>query len=143
MEVDMRSESPQSLERIEEVFLDAMDRALAEENALRREGPALTVDKDRIGDRPSGEMDPDAPLVQRALATTAALGVEGELARSSTDSNVPIAMGVPAVTIGRGGISRDGHAPDESWVNVDAYRAVQRALLLVVAEAGFAGPISE
>ncbi len=142
MEVDMRSESPASLARIESAFVAAMDRALAEENELRREGPALTVDKDRIGDRPSGEMDPAAPLVQRALATTAALGVEGELARSSTDSNVPIAMGVSAVTIGRGGISRNGHAPDESWVNVDAFLAVQRALLLVVAEAGFAGPIS-
>lgn len=142
MEVDMRSVSPESLSRIEEVFLDAMDRALAEENELRREGPALTVDKAKIGDRPSGEMDPSAPLVQRALAATAVFGVEGELARSSTDSNVPIAMGVPAVTIGRGGIGAHGHAPNEYWVNRDAPLAVQRALILVVAEAGYAGPIS-
>jgi tripeptide aminopeptidase len=143
MEVDMRSESPESLSRIEEAFLAAMDRALVEENRLRREGEALTVRKDKIGDRPSGELDPATPLVQRALATTAALGVEGDLARSSTDSNVPIAMGVPAVTIGRGGIGANGHAPDEYWVNRDAHLAVQRALLLVVAEAGFAGPISQ
>jgi acetylornithine deacetylase/succinyl-diaminopimelate desuccinylase-like protein len=142
MEVDMRSESPQSLARIEQAFLDAMDRGLNEENQLRREGEALTVDKAKIGDRPSGEMDPATPLVQRALATTAAFGVEGELARSSTDSNVPIALGVPAVTIGRGGQGSNGHAPDEYWVNQDAFLAVQRALLLVVAEAGFAGPIS-
>ena len=142
MEVDMRSESPESLVRIEQVFLAAMDRALAEENALRREGDALTVDKDRIGDRPSGEMDPSAPLVQRALASSAAFGVEGEVARSSTDSNVPIAMGVPAVTIGRGGQGANGHAPNEYWVNRDAYLAVQRAIILLVAEAGFAGPIS-
>jgi tripeptide aminopeptidase len=143
MEVDMRSESPASLARIEKAFLAAMDRALVEENRLRREGEPLTVDKDKIGDRPSGELDPTTPLVQRALATTAALGVEAELARSSTDSNVPIARGVPAVTIGRGGISANGHAPDEYWVNREAFRAVQRALLLVVAEAGYAGPISE
>lgn len=142
MEVDMRSVSPASLARIEQVFLAAMDRALEEENALRREGPPLTVDKAKIGDRPSGELDPATPLVQRALATTAAFGEDGELARSSTDSNVPIALGVPAVTIGRGGVSANGHAPDEYWVNRDAYLAVQRALLLVVAEAGFAGPIS-
>ncbi|MDX1494750.1 MAG: M20/M25/M40 family metallo-hydrolase [Longimicrobiales bacterium] len=142
MEVDMRSESPESLARIEEVFLAAMDRALEEENALRREGPVLTVDKAKIGDRPSGEMDPTTPLVQRALAATAAFGVEGELGRSSTDSNVPIALGIPAVTIGRGGIGANGHAPDEYWINRDAPLAVQRALLLVVAEAGFAGPIS-
>jgi len=142
MEVDMRSESPESLTRIEQVFVAAMDRGLAEENALRREGDPLTVDKDRIGMRPSGEMDPNAPLVQRALASTAAFGVQAELERSSTDSNVPISIGVPAVTIGRGGQSANGHAPDEFWINREAYLAVQRAILLVVSEAGFAGPIS-
>ena len=142
MEVDMRSESPESLDRIERAFLAAMDRALEEENTLRREGPPLTVTKDRIGLRPSGEMDPSTPLVQRALASTAHFGVEGELARSSTDSNVPIALGIPAVTIGRGGIGANGHAPDEYWINEEAWIAVQRAILLVVAEARLAGPVS-
>ena len=142
MEVDMRSESPESLGRIEQVFLAAMDRALDEENALRREGAPLTVDKDKIGDRPSGELDPSTPLIQRAIATTEHLGGDPELARSSTDSNIPISLGVPAVTIGRGGIGGNGHAPDEFWVNRDAHLAVQRALLLVVAEAGLAGPVS-
>lgn len=142
MEVDMRSESPQSLERIEQAFLEAMDRGVAEENALRREGEPLRAIKDKIGDRPSGEMDPSTPLVQRALAATGAFGVRGELARSSTDSNVPIALGIPAVTIGRGGQGANGHAPDEYWIDVDAFLAVQRALLLVVAEAGLSGPIS-
>jgi len=51
-------------------------------------------------------------------------------------------MGFPAVTIGRGGIGRNGHAPEEYWINRDAYLAVQRALLLVVAEAGLAAPVS-
>lgn len=142
MEVDMRSVSPEALGRIEQAFLAAMERGLREENDLRREGPALTVDNDRIGDRPSGELDPSTPLVQRALATTATFGIEGQLARSSTDSNVPIALGIPAITIGKGGTGQHGHAPNEFWVNQDAYLAVQRALLLVVAEAGLAGPIS-
>ena len=142
MEVDMRSLSPASLDRIEGVFLAAMQRGLDEENALRREGVALTIDNDKIGDRPSGEGDPSSPLVQRALATTALFGVEGVLGRSSTDSNIPISLGVPAVTIGKGGAGGAGHAPEEFWINRDAYVAVQRALLLVVAEAGLAGPIS-
>lgn len=136
MEVDMRSESPESLSRIEAAFLAAMDRGLEEENALRRSGEPLTVDKDRIGDRPSGEGDPSTSLIQRALATTAVFGVDGELARSSTDSNIPISLGVPAVTIGRGGIGGNGHAPDEYWVNDAGHLAIQRAILLVVAEAG-------
>jgi tripeptide aminopeptidase len=142
MEVDMRSYSPERLARIEQLFLGAVDRALEEENALRREGGALTVDKNRIGDRPSAEMDPTAPVVQRALASTAAFGVQGELTRSSTDSNIPIALGFPAVTIGRGGQGAKGHSPDEYWVDQEGYLAVQRAILLVVAEAGLAGPIS-
>jgi len=139
MEVDMRSESPERLSGIEQAFLAAVDRALEEENALRREGPALTVAKDRVGLRPSGAVDPEAPLVQRALATSAHFGVDAELASSSTDSNIPIALGVPAVTIGRGGVSANSHAPDEYWINRDAYVAVQRAILLVVAEARLVG----
>ena len=141
MEVDMRSVSPESLARIEEVFLAAMDRALEEENSLRRDGRPLAVEKLRIGDRPSGEGDPDAPLVQRALAATAHFGVRGQLRRSSTNSNVPIALGVPAVTIGRGGVGFGAHSPGEYWVNVDGHLAIQRALLLLVAEAGVGGVV--
>ncbi len=142
MEVDMRSASPGSLARIEEVFLAAVDRALEEENALRRNGPPLTVEKLRIGDRPSGETDPNAPLVQRALAATALFGARGRLRRSSTDSNIPIALGIPAVTIGRGGIGSGAHSTGEYWVNVDGHLAIQRALLLVAAEAGAGGVVS-
>ena len=142
MEVDMRSESPESLERIEQVFLDAMSRGLNEENGLRRSGPPLTLENRKVGDRPSGSLEASLPLIQRALATTAVFGVSGELARSSTDSNVPIALGVPAVTIGRGGIGGEGHSPGEWWINRDGHLAIQRALLLVVAEAGLANPIS-
>ncbi len=139
MEVDMRSVSPESLARIEAVFLEAMERALDEENDLRRDGPRLTVETLKIGDRPSGEGNRDAPLVRRALATTAEFGVEGRLGRSSTDSNVPIALGIPAVTIGRGGVGFGAHSPDEYWVNTDGHLAIQRALLLLVAEAGIGG----
>ncbi|MDH5588883.1 MAG: M20/M25/M40 family metallo-hydrolase [Gemmatimonadota bacterium] len=139
MEVDMRSESPTSLATIEAAFLAAMDRGVEEENGLRRDGPPLTLVADRIGDRPSGEMDPENPLVQRALATTLAFGDRASLTRSSTDSNIPIALGVPAVTIGRGGEGGENHSPGEWWINRDGHLAIQRALLLVVVEAGLAG----
>lgn len=142
MEVDMRSESPASLEEIEGLFLPAVEGALREENELRRRGSALAVETERIGFRPSGETDPAAPLVQRALATAAVFGGEGELTRSSTDSNLPISLGVPAVTIGRGGIGANSHGPGEYWVNVDGHLAMQRALLLLVASAGLAAPLS-
>jgi hypothetical protein len=141
MEVDMRSESPASLMRIEQAFIDAMNRGLEGENALRREGPALKVDLDRIGDRPSGELPPSTPVIQRALAATAEFGVSSSLARSSTNSNIPISLRVPAVTLGRGGVGGSSHAPGEWWINEDGHLAIQRALLVVVAEAGLAGII--
>lgn len=141
-EVDMRSESPARLDLMEGALLSAMRRALDEENALRRRGEPLTVDLDKIGHRPSGEMDPTTPLVQRAIASNAFFGAGGRLGRSSTNSNIPIALGVPAVTIGRGGEGGENHSPGEWWMNRDGHLAVQRALLLLVAEAGLAGPVS-
>ena len=141
MEVDMRSESPESLARIEQAFIDAMNRGLAGENALRREGPPLEVELDRIGDRPSGELPTSTPVIQRTLAATAQFDVSTTLARSSTNSNIPISLGIPAITLGRGGVGGSGHAPGEWWINEDGHLAIQRALLVVVAEAGLAGII--
>lgn len=138
MDVDMRSESPESLAGIEAAFLTAMEEGLQGENSLRRDGPALTVELEKIGDRPSGETDPSLPLVQRALAVTRHFGGEPSLSRSSTDSNIPIALGVPAVTLGRGGVGGENHSPGEWWINRDGHLAIQRTLLMLVAEAGLA-----
>ncbi|MGD2071510.1 MAG: M20/M25/M40 family metallo-hydrolase [Gemmatimonadota bacterium] len=139
MEVDMRSVSPERLAEIEASFLAAMERGLEEENGLRREGPPLELSADKIGDRPSGALDPGTPLIQRAMAATLRFDAEPDLARSSTNSNIPIALGIPAVTLGRGGRGGDAHAPGEWWLNADGYLAIQRALLVLVAEAGLAG----
>ncbi len=138
IEVDMRSESPASLDRIDAAFRAAMHRALEEENQLRRSGPPIELDLQKIGDRPSGEIPDDEPLVLRAMAALELLGGRPVLARSSTDTNIPIALGVPAVTIGRGGTGGGGHSPGEWWVNDDGHLAIQAALLLLVAEAGLA-----
>ena len=139
MEVDMRSISPERLDAIDALFQDAMQRGLQEQNELTREGAPLTMDVEMIGDRPSGAIDPATPLVQRAMATTAYFDTEPELGISSTDSNTPIAKGIPAVTIGRGGDGGGAHSLDEWWLNKDGHLAIQRALLLAVAEAGWAG----
>ncbi|MFC1661129.1 peptidase M20, partial [Gemmatimonadota bacterium] len=58
------------------------------------------------------------------------------LSRSSTNSNIPISLGIPAVTIGRGGIGAENHSPTEWWANREGHRGIQRALLLLLAEAG-------
>jgi len=136
MEVDMRSDSPQSLERIAGAFERCVQNALEEENQVRRDGPPLELTLERIGLRPSGETDPASPLVQRAMAATRFFGEEPVLARSSTNANIPISLGIPAVTIGRGGIGGENHSPSEWWMDVDGYKATQRALLILLAESG-------
>jgi hypothetical protein len=73
------------------------------------------------------------------MATTAYFDTEPSLGISSTDSNTPIAKGIPAVTIGRGGDGGGAHSLDEWWLNKDGHLAIQRALLLAVSEAGWAG----
>lgn len=136
MEVDMRSESPESLDVIARAFERTVALGVEDENRQRRSGPPLELVLDRIGNRPSGETPVASPLVQRAMAVTRHFGEEPSLSRSSTNSNIPISLGIPAVTIGRGGVGEGNHSPTEWWMNVDGYQAIQRALLILVAEAG-------
>jgi acetylornithine deacetylase/succinyl-diaminopimelate desuccinylase-like protein len=136
MEVDMRSTSPQRLSAIDSIFHVSMVSALNEQNELRKEGAELTLEARLVGDRPSGMTAGTTPLVQRAIAATRYLGLAPALDESSTDANVPISRGIPAITIGRGGISGNSHAPEEYWVNSNSPRGIRRILLVALAEAG-------
>lgn len=138
MEVDMRSIDPDRLIGIGNLFEETMVEALDRYNARHPDDTPLAVAVDQVGDRPSGSVDPAEPLIQRAMAAVVHFGGEPELERSSTDSNVPISLGVPAATVGRGGAGGGAHSLDEWWVNEDGHLAIQRTLLLVVAEAGLA-----
>jgi tripeptide aminopeptidase len=139
MEVDMRSVDAGRLAGMDTLLHRAMQSALEEQNGERRRGEPLTLEMELVGDRPSGEIDPATPFVQRALASIRHFGWEPDLQRSSTDANVPISLGVPAVTLGGGGVGGGAHSLDEWWLNRDGHLAIQRTLLLVVAEAGLAG----
>lgn len=135
-EVDMRSGSQEKLDEIDAVFQAAVQQALLEENDGRTLGPELTVEVERVGKRPAAPGDPTQPLVQRAMAATEALGVKPFLGISSTDANLPISKGVPAVTMSRGGIGGNAHSPDEWWQNEQTHIAIQIGLLTLLAEAG-------
>ena len=135
MEVDMRSESPESLTRIDDVFQRAMNRAVDEANAQRRDGDELTLDLELIGDRPSGEIAESDPLVQRAIAASLLLAIEPSLNRSSTDANIPISLGIPSITIGGGGEASAVHAPGEWFLNRNGTLGIKRALLIMLAQA--------
>ncbi len=138
MEIDMRSESPERLKQIDALLQEAVALALEESNQerFRKRGEPLSVDVEMIGDRPFGETPIEAPLVGRALAATRFFGVEPELGISSTDSNIPISKGIPAITIGRGGSGSGAHSLDEWWADTEGGVGVKKALLIVLAEAG-------
>ena len=137
-EVDMRSIDPFKVDQLESALRSAVLRAVGERNRARDRGQPLEATFDVIGDRPSGTVAPDTPLVGRALAVTRFLGFEPQLGAASTDANVPIAYGVPAITLGRGGIGGGAHSLDEWWVPENAHIGVQRALLILVASTGLA-----
>jgi acetylornithine deacetylase/succinyl-diaminopimelate desuccinylase-like protein len=137
MEVDMRSVSPDRLEAIEQLLIEQVNRALDDYNKIVSKGPKLTVEITKIGDRPSGELPPETPLIQRALAATTYFNTEPFLTRGSTDSNIPISLGIPAVTIGRGGKGGGAHSLGEWWMNdASGPESIKLAMLIVLAEAG-------
>lgn len=138
MEVDMRSQSNESLQQIDQIFQDAMQKAIEEENKISRKDAELTAEIEMIGNRPSGEVTATNPLVQLGMATAAYFGAEPSLGFGSTDSNIPISMGIPGITVGRGGEGGGAHSLGEWWLNENGHVAIQRALLLLVAQAGLA-----
>lgn len=119
MEVDMRSESAVELEKLETAFLAAVKDSVAAENRARstREG-AITVDLKKVGDRPSGMTPPTTPLVRVAMAAAKSAGLTPVLEASSTDANLPMSLGIPAIRLNSGGTGDRAHAPDE-WIDVD------------------------
>ena len=125
MEVDIRSESRDELKRVEETFLRLVREAADEENRARStaQGP-IEVDARLIGDRPSGEIPISAPIVQTATAVVKACGMTPVYSMSSTDSNIPVSMGIPAVTLDSGGRGGRPHALDE-WIDVEKTSSVK------------------
>lgn len=138
-EVDMRSGDPAKIAALDAAFQQAMADGLEAENAVRGTGELLTVEIEQIGQRPAGEGDLNSSLAQRAQALLRAEDIEPRLVASSTDSNIPISMGIPAVTITRCGISMRAHSLEEYWEDDgNVPLCTMRGLMLVVAEAGLA-----
>ena len=134
-EVDMRSHDKASLDRVDRLFHEAADKALERENVRSQGKGALTVVKERVGTRPPGLTPAHAPIVLAAFSVTKALGIAVSSSPGSTDSNVPMGLSIPAVTISGGGGSAgtSAHSPDEAFDTTDSWKGTQRALLLAIA----------
>jgi acetylornithine deacetylase/succinyl-diaminopimelate desuccinylase-like protein len=133
MEVDMRSSDAASLGRLVEEFEAIVDRAVVDENDRWGRPGVVTVEKTLVGDRPAGSIPAAAPIVQTATAAARALGLSVPLGEGSTDANLPISLGIPAVTIGGGGRGAGAHALTETFDTTDAWQGTAHALLLTVA----------
>ncbi len=135
IEVDMRSSDPASLAAVDANFQKAVDAAVVEENARWGKPGVITVVKELVGDRPAGSTPENSPIVRSGLAAATVLGFSSNLGEGSTDSNIPMSLGVPSITIGGGGRGRDAHALTETFDTTDAWQGAQHALLLTVAPA--------
>jgi tripeptide aminopeptidase len=132
MEVDLRSGDMASLRALEKQFRQAVNDAVAQENA-RWSSAALTVSIETVGMRPAGRLPSTAPIVQAAISVSRALNLPLSFSEGSTDANLPLSLGIPAVTIDAGGRGSGAHTENETYDATDAWKGTQRAILLTVA----------
>jgi di/tripeptidase len=119
--------------RLDAFFRRAVREAADDENANRRKDDLpLEVNLELIGERPSGETKPDSQIVELAQEATRVLGFTPRLDQASTDSNVPISLGLPAITLGGGGTSGNSHTLEEWYDPSDRETGLKRALLVIL-----------
>jgi acetylornithine deacetylase/succinyl-diaminopimelate desuccinylase-like protein len=133
MEVDMRSSDPAALAVLDAGFHRAVDAAAADENARWGRPGVVSVATVRVGSRPGGVTAADSAIVRTARGAAEALGFSVALGEGSTDANLPISRGIPAITIGGGGRGSGAHALTESFDGTEAWRGTAHALLVAVA----------
>jgi len=141
MVVDLRSENAEELGRLDAKLKQAVEEALAEERTRWPTSTApLTVTWDTLGIRPGGVVDESSPLARIVLASGKMLGVPVVFSSASTDANIPMSMGIPALALGHGGHSVGEHSLGETYDDgAHGYRGPQW-LLLIAAAIDSAGP---
>lgn len=133
MEVDMRSADAAALKELDNKFQAALKEAVNEENARWHNKGPVSVAAELVGVRPPGQTAKENPIVQTALSVSRALKIDEVLREGSTDSNVPMNLGIPAITISGGGVGTGAHSLNEAFDSTDSWRGTQRALLLAIA----------
>ncbi|MCU1238568.1 MAG: peptidase dimerization domain protein [Candidatus Solibacter sp.] len=139
--VDIRSESNTRMDQLVDVLNSAVDRARDLENQ-RASGGRVAVKTKEIGSRPAAALPDQAPILQYVRAVDGHLGIRSHLDCSSTDANIPLAMGIPAIAIGAGGLGGGAHTPQE-WFSPDGrdlgLKRVLLTLLLLMRDPGGSG----
>ena len=139
IDVDIRSVEESELSRVEDFLLSSVNFAVRAENSIRAAShQGLKVDVNLIGHRPSGDTSRNSRIVELAIEATKAVGFKPLINCASTDANIPISMGIPAITIGAGGKGGDAHRLSEWYDPAGRDRGYQRALLLILGLTGLA-----
>ncbi|HEX5432478.1 MAG TPA: M20/M25/M40 family metallo-hydrolase, partial [Bryobacteraceae bacterium] len=133
MEVEARSSDQPSLKALSDGIKAAILRAVDEENTRWNDRGPVTVSIKQVGYRPTGATVGDSPIVQAAIAATKPFTDYLTPGEASTDANLPMSLGIPAITIGGGGYGSGAHTLQEDFDATDSYQGTQRALLLVTA----------
>jgi acetylornithine deacetylase/succinyl-diaminopimelate desuccinylase-like protein len=140
-EFDLRSESIRELGELQARFLEIVHAAVAAENDIRSTGNgAVTVEIVPIGDRPAGHTSESHELCRFAVAALRAKGFDPRFEASSTDANIPMSLGIPAIRIGSGGRGGRDHSLEE-WIDVEpnaSLRGMEAGLATLLAVAGVA-----
>lgn len=141
VKVDLRSESEAELNRLEAALREALQSGVDEENAASRErgfnnGQKVELRIKLLGARPSGELPADSPLLAALRGADRVLGNRSRMERSSTDANIPLSMGIPAIAIGGGGRGGGAHGLNEWYEHAGRELGLKRALLTLLAVAG-------
>jgi tripeptide aminopeptidase len=138
MEVDLRSESPDELAKVDAAFRKAVDEALAEENARWPQSRVkVTVDIATMGIRPAAAPPDSQRIIQTAQAAARALGFDAPGGASSTDANWPMSLGIQAITLDGGGQGQGAHSVSESYDDGErGWMGPQWALLTIVMLSG-------
>lgn len=128
--VDIRSEKAERLEELAGLLAVSVERALAAENE-RATGGRISGKAKEIGSRPGGRLSEDAEILGFVRAVDQHLGIRSHLDCASTDANIPLSMGLPAVSIGAGGNGGGAHTPGE-WFHPEGRELGLRRILLTL-----------
>jgi acetylornithine deacetylase/succinyl-diaminopimelate desuccinylase-like protein len=135
-EMDMRSESPEELAKVDAEFKSAVQQSLEEENSFWQSKRKLTVNVQLVGQRAAGNLGPNNPMLKAVMLADSALGIKSEFRAGSTDANVPIGLGIPAIALEGGGRGEGAHALDEIFYTKNSYLGTQKVLLVTLAVVG-------
>lgn len=132
-EVDMRSSDQASLAAVDARVQAAVDSAVVQENRRWNHPGMVTVEKKLVGDRPAGNTPAESPIVRTAVAVAGALRRTVNPGEGSTDSNYPISLSIPAITVGGGGRGEGAHSLGEQFDTTDSWLGTQWVTLLAIA----------